>query len=163
MKTSGNPNKVTAQVQYEKAIEGVDKYLATTASIVVASTTYTPAELKSALQGGVDAEKAVDQSRAQYRQQVVVATPARAKARAARNVVKKYVLTTYGDQAVSVLEAFGIPVPKPRGGTAASRSAGALKAAATRKARREAAANAPKGGSAPPAPAPQATGTPAKS
>jgi hypothetical protein len=152
------PNKTTAQALNQKAIEGVDTYFANVKTLTLAGTTYTPTTLKAVLQDEIDGDKAADQIQAQYRQQVVAARLARAKARAARKGLKAYVLGTYGADAVQVLQNLGIPVPKPLGQkTAKSKAQAADKAEATRTARKEAIASidapAPSAPSVPVAPA----------
>ena len=93
MKTSNVPNKTTVLALNQKAIEGVDKYLATLKTLTVAGTSYTPSStLTAVLQAEIDGDKAVDDARAQYRQQVVAATLARSNGRAIRKGLKTYVL-----------------------------------------------------------------------
>ena len=63
----------------------------------------------------------------------------REKTRELRALLRSYVITTFGAEALQVLGDFGMRVPKPRGPqTAAEKAKAASKAAATRKARREA-------------------------
>jgi hypothetical protein len=142
MATSNRLNKATALEQNQQVIEGIDTYLAHVKQVTIAGTTYTPADLKAALQAEIDAEKSVVTGKAQYKQQVVAARLARSKGRATRKLVKTYVLTSYGAANVQTLENFGIPVPKALGPqTAEARAKAAAKAAATRKARKAAIAS----------------------
>ena len=142
MNTSKNPNKTTALALNQKAIEGVDKYLATVKTLTVAGTSYTPATLTAVLQAEIDANKAVDEARAQYRQQVVAAQLARSKGQAMRKGLKAYILGTFGSDAVQVLESFGMTVPKTPGPrTAKSKAQSADKSVATRAAHKEAIAS----------------------
>jgi hypothetical protein len=128
-------NKTTALAQNQKAIEGVDKYLAHTKSLVLAGTTYTPASLTAVLQAEIDGDKAVDEGRAQFRQQVVAARLARSKGSAMRKMLKTYVLNTFGSDAVQTLEDFGFAPPKPTGPrTVKSKAQAVGKAEATRAA-----------------------------
>jgi hypothetical protein len=61
---------------------------------------------------------------------------ARAKARALRRGLGTYILGTYGEAAVQMLQDFGIPVPKPKGKkTAQAKAEAVVKAKATRAAR----------------------------
>jgi hypothetical protein len=155
MSSKNIPNKNAAQALDQKAIDSVDKYFAHVKTLTIAGTTYTPATLKAVLEAEIDANKAVDETEAQLRQQVVAARLARAKAQAARKGLKAYVLGTSGADAVQMLKDFGIPVPKPTGPkTARSKAQAADSATATRKAKKEAIAstNAP----APLVPAPAA-------
>jgi regulator of protease activity HflC (stomatin/prohibitin superfamily) len=160
-----NLSKTTAQALDLKAIEGVDKYLGSVTQVSLSGTTYTPTALKAVLQGEIDADKAVDLARAQYKQQVVSAKGARAKARALRNALRSYVLSTFGADAVQTLEGFGFAVPKPRGPkTAKAKAEGTAAALATRHAKKEAIANVAHAPSTPaPAAPPAASGTPSKS
>jgi hypothetical protein len=135
-------NKTTVQVMNTKAIDGVDKYLANIKSLMIAGTSYAPADLKAALQAEIDGNNAADASRAQYRQQVVAARLTRSKGTAVRQALKTWILSTHGADAVQMFENFGIPVPKgPGRKTAATKAEAAVEAAATRKARKEALAS----------------------
>jgi hypothetical protein len=151
MKTSTIPNKTTVLALNQKAIEGVDKYLATVKSVTIAGTSYTPAALKATLQAEIDANTAADEGHAQYRQQVVAAKLARSKGRALRKGLKAHVLSTFGADAVQTLQNFGFEVPKTPGRkTAKSKAQSALEAEATRTAHEE--ANASKDAPSPGAP-----------
>jgi hypothetical protein len=142
MTSSNNPNKVTSQVLNQMAIEGVDKYYAHVKSLAVAGTTYTPADLKAVLQAEIDASKALDQSRAQVKQQVVATRLARSKGRVTRAGLKAYILGTAGSDAVQMIEDFGMNVPKKPGvKTAKAKALAADAAEATRKAKKEALAS----------------------
>jgi predicted Fe-Mo cluster-binding NifX family protein len=163
MPANSVPNKTTALALNQKVIEGVDTYFAKVKSLTLAGTTYTPKTLQAVLQAEIDANKAADEGKAQYRQQVVAAQAARSKGRAARKGLKAYVLGNYGAAAVQMLENLGITVPKALGvRTAKSKAEAVEKATATRTAHKEAIASvdAP----APSAPAPAtANVTPLKS
>ena len=142
MKTSSIPNKTTALALNQKAIEGVGKYLATVKTVTIAGASYTPATLTAVLQAEIDANKAVDEGRAQFRQQVVAAQLARSKGHAMRKGLKAYVLSNFGSDAVQVLENFGMTVPKPLGRRTAKATAEAVdKSVATRAAHKEAIAS----------------------
>lgn len=142
MKTSSIPNKATALAQNQQILEGIDTYLAHVKQVTIAGDTYTPADLKAALQAEIDAEKSVTTGKAQYKQQVVAARLARLKGRATRKLVKTYVLASFGAANVQTLETFGIPVPKPLGPrTAQAKAEASADAAATRKAHKEAIAS----------------------
>jgi hypothetical protein len=135
-------NKTTVQVMNTKAIEGVDQYLASIKTLMIAGTSYTPADMKVALQAEIDGNKAADASRAQYRQQVVAARLTRSKGTAVRQALKTWILSTHGAAAVQMFENFGLPVPKgPGRKTVATKAEAAVEATATRKARKEALAS----------------------
>jgi len=165
MPANSVPNKATALALNQKIIEGVDTYFAKVKSLTLAGTAYTPKSLQAVLQAEIDADKATDQSKAQYRQQVAAAQTARSKGRAARKGLKAYVLGNYGADAVQMLENLGISVPKALGVMAAkSRAKAVEKASATRTAHKEAIASVDAPASAaPPAPAAPASVTPPKS
>jgi hypothetical protein len=170
MSAKSNPNQNTALVLDQKAIDGVTKYLAGVKSLTLASTSYTPATLKAQLQAEMDAVKALNQSRAQYKQQVVATRLARTKGSAVRKALKTYVLSTYGVDAVQVFEDFGMSVPKPTGQrTAKSKAQAADKATAKKQAKKVAVESidspAPNAPALPPASAPAqpAAATPPKS
>jgi hypothetical protein len=160
-KPSSKLSKTTALEQNQKAIEGVDKYLAHTKTLVVAGTSYTPASLKAVLQAEIDGNKSVDSDRAQYKQQVVAARQARAKGRAVRKGLKGYLLTNFGSDAVQTFEDFGFTPPKTPVRTAKSKAQAVDKAVATREAKKEAIATHVATPPTPPAPA-AVTTTPAK-
>ena len=132
----GNPNKTTAQVLDQKAIEGIDKYFAKTKSLVINGTTYTPASLKGVLQAEVDASAAVDSTRAQLHEQVASHRTAKAAAFALRKALRDYITMQYGKAALQMLGDFGMTPKKPSGTKSAQVKADAVaKAKATRKAR----------------------------
>ena len=134
--SSMKPNKNTALATDQKAIQGVDKHFAKIKSLVLAGVSYTPASLKALFQAEIDACNALDQSRAQMKEQVATTRTARANASAGRKNLKAYVLGNYGANAVQVLEDFGLSVPKASGPKTVEAKAGAiLQAKATRKAR----------------------------
>jgi hypothetical protein len=162
MSSSKNSNKVTTQALNQLAIEGVDKYFAHVKSLTIAGTTYTPADLKAVLQAEIDANKALDQSRAQVNQQVVATRLARSKGSVTRKGLKAYILGTAGTEAVQMIEDFGMSVPKKPGVKSAKAKAESVDAAvATRKARKEALASIDAAAPTPPTATP-AVAAPAK-
>ncbi len=161
MKSSSIPNKTTVLALNQKAIQGVETYLAHVKQLTIAGATYAPADLKATLQAEIDANNTADEGRAQYRQQVVAARVARSKGSAIRKVLKTYVLSNYGADAVQMLENFGMPVPKPIGKRTAKATAQAVaEAQATRKAHEAARASVDAPATAAPA---QAAAAPSKS
>jgi hypothetical protein len=131
-------NQTSAIVADEKAMAGVDKYLGST-TVQLQGKPYTAAAIKAVLQAEIDVTKALDQSKAEVRQEVANARPVRASARAMRKALGKYILSAFGTAAVQVFDDFGIPVPKAAGPKTAEVKADAIrKAVATKKARREA-------------------------
>lgn len=129
-------NKNTVLASNQKMSEGVDKHFAKVKSLTLAGVTYTPASLKATLAAESDANSAVDQGRAQLKEQVATARAAQAKANAARKALKAYVLGNYGAQAVNMLADFGLSPPKAPGPkTTLAKAEAAARRTATRKAR----------------------------
>ena len=139
MANSNIPNNTTALSQDQKVMAGVDKYLANVGQLTFLGTSYTPATLKAVFQGDIDGRNALDTSRAQVKQQVVAMQASRTKVLALRAALRGYILSTYGQQAVQMLQDFGMTVPKARSVSAATKAESAAKASATRKAREKAA------------------------
>jgi hypothetical protein len=134
--SSDIPNKNTALATNQKAILGVDKHFAKVKTLTFAGASYTPASLKALLQDEIDANNALDGSRAQMKEQVATIRSVRVKARTARKGLRAYILGTAGASAVQMLEDFGMVPPKPTGPkTAEAKAQAAAKGAATRKAR----------------------------
>lgn len=139
---NNDPSKTDSVVSDQKAIVGVDKYLGSAASVQLQGKSVAPAAIKATLQAEIDAIKALDAAKAAVRQQVADTRPVRASARSMRAALKKYLLSTYGANAVQVFEDFGIPVPKPLGPqTAEAKAKSAEKGLATRKAKEAALAS----------------------
>ena len=131
------PNKNTALATNQKAILGVGKHFAKVKTLTLAGTSYTPVALKALFQAEIDANNALDQSRAQMTEQVASTVAVRAKALAARKGLRAYILGNYGAKAVQVLEDFGMSPPKAPGPkTVEAKAQAKAKAAATRKARK---------------------------
>jgi hypothetical protein len=139
MTVQKDPNQTTTVVRDQKAIAGVDKYLGNAANVQLQGKTYTPAAIKAALQAEIDANRSLDLARSAVRQQVADTKPVRASARGMRSALRKYVLSTYGAYAVQVFEDFGFNVPKSLGPqTAEAKAKSAVKAKATRDAKKAA-------------------------
>ena len=141
-KKETDPNRVTAVVIDQKIIAGVDKYLSTIAKLTVGGTDFTPATLKAKLQSEIDAETALDALKAQCKQVVANTKAVRKQLRALRASLKKYILGSYGAEAVQMLADFGMNVPKnvgPR--TVEAKAESHKKAAITRAAKEKALAS----------------------
>lgn len=154
---NSDPNQTVSVVRDKKAIVGVDKYLGNAQQVQLQGKPYTPAAIKAALQGEIDANQALDLAKAAVKQQVADTRPVRATARTMRGMLRQYILSTYGREAVQVFEDFGIPVPKAAGRTAKSKAQAADKGNATREAKKAALEKVQPGGQ----PVPQST-TPQK-
>jgi hypothetical protein len=131
------PNKPTALNLSQKNIAGVDKYLASTATILLAGATTTPASLKAVFQDDIDQTNALDATEAQAKQQRAKQKAARAKAIATRKNLKAFVLANYGTAALQMLGDFGFTAPKSKAGTktVATKAKAVAAAKATRTAR----------------------------
>ena len=137
-----NPNQTVSVVRDKQAILGVDKYLGSAASVQLQGKSVTPSAIKAALQAEIDANEALIAAKAAVRQQVADTKPVRASARSMRAALKKYILSTYGANAIQVFEDFGIPLPKPLGPKSAEAKAkSAEKGKATREAKKAALAS----------------------
>jgi hypothetical protein len=143
--SNGNtPNKTTAKDLDTMAIAGIKKYLASVQKITLAGTDYSAVTLTSALQAEIDAITMVDAGKAQLQQQVADTGKVRVKTRALRALLRKYILTTYGTEALQILGDFGMKAPKNLGPrTAAAKAQAQAKAKATREAKKKAVQNAP--------------------
>jgi hypothetical protein len=129
------PNKNTALATNQKAILGVGKHFAKVKTLTLAGASFTPGGLKGLFQAEIDANNALDASRAQMTEQVASTQAVRAKANTARKGLRAYILGNFGSKAVQVLEDFGMSPPKPKGPrTAEAKAASAAKARATREA-----------------------------
>jgi hypothetical protein len=136
MGANSNPNKTTALSLNQKISEGVDKYFSKVKSLTVGGTTYTPKSLMEVLNAETDASKAVDSTRAQYREEVATHRAAKASAIALRAELKTYILGTYGKKAVQMLGDFGMSVPKSTGKkTVEAKAQAVAQSRATREAR----------------------------
>jgi hypothetical protein len=133
--SNDQPNKNTAVATNQKAILGIGKHFAKVKTVSLAGTSYTPATLKALLQAEIDANNALEGSRAQYKEEVASARTTRAKAAAARKGLRAYILGNYGAGAAQMLADFGMVPPKPMGRRSVQvKAQAATQAAATRKA-----------------------------
>jgi hypothetical protein len=107
--------------------------------VTVAGTDYTPTTLKAKLQSEIDAVNALDALKAQCKQSVATTKGVRMQMRSFRASLKKFILGTFGQNAVQVLEDFGMSVPKNLGPrTAEAKAESQKKAKATRAAKKKA-------------------------
>ena len=133
------PNKTTAKDLDLTAIAGIKKYLASVTKITLANTDYSATSLMGALQAEVDAIMVVDAGKAQLMQQVAETGKVRVKTRALRALLRKYILTTYGTEALQMLGDFGMTAPKNTGPrTALAKAKASAKTVATRLAKKNA-------------------------
>src|SRR5690242_2575845 len=78
------------------AMEAVDAYFGQMASIELAGTKMTPAELKAVFQANQTARLTAEQTRAKLRADILAARRASAKRHEIRLALRKYILATYG-------------------------------------------------------------------
>jgi hypothetical protein len=131
-----NPNKPTEVAVANQTIAGVNKHLANNTSLPIAGEAFTPVTLTAVFQEEIAAIGEADASKTTWRQKVADAKAAKTRARAVRKALKRYLLGTFGDGAVGVLEDFGFTVPKAPGRkTVASKAQAVVQAKATRDAR----------------------------
>jgi predicted Fe-Mo cluster-binding NifX family protein len=129
------PNKNTALATDQKAIQGVGKHFAKVKTLTLAGASYTPASLKALFQAEIEANNALDASRAQMKEQVATTRATRAKATVARKGLRAYILGNYGASAVAMLEDFGMSPPKAPGPkTVTAKAEAVVTATATREA-----------------------------
>jgi hypothetical protein len=134
--SNSKPNKPTALTLSQKNIAGVDKYLASTATILLAGATTTPASLKAVFQDDIDQTNALDVAESQAKQQRAKQKAARAKAIVTRKNLKAFVLANYGAAALQMIGDFGFTAPKAKTATKVATKAKAVETAkATRTAR----------------------------
>ena len=118
------------------AMEAVDTYFGQMASIELAGTKMTPAELKAVFQANQTARLTAEQTRAKLRADILAARKASAKRHEIRLALRKYILATYGPGAQQMLSAFNFSVPKKSGPkTVEAKTNAVAKAKATRAAR----------------------------
>ena len=136
---TNKPNKATAVDFDVSVIAGIKKYFANVGKLTFLGTDYSAATLTAAVQGEIDAEKALEAARAELRQMVADTQGTRVQTRALRAAIRKYILSVHGPHAVQVLEDFGFKAPKTPGPkTVKVKAEAQAKAVAIRKAKREA-------------------------
>jgi hypothetical protein len=151
-------NYTNENARLTSAIAGIRKYFPGTAPIVLAGTTYSPAELVSLLQACAGAITAILALHAQLKGNVATLRSQRKQTLKVLHALEGFVDNFFGGDP-SKLADFGFKPKKVRVETAAKRAEGAAKAAATRKAK----ATALKAVTSPAAPPPATSNTTTKS
>jgi hypothetical protein len=143
-----------------QAISGIQKYLATTSSMVLAGVTYTPAQIENLLQAYATTVTTLSLLHAQLHTAVVGEKAQAAQVEELLTALETFVVSMFGPKAEQITE-FGFTPRKVTVLTAAAKAAAKAKAAATRKAKKAALAalGEPQ---APAAVPPVTSGTPAK-
>ena len=128
----------TARVsRLTRAVSGIQKYFASTASLVLAAATYTPAQLESLLQAYATAVTALQLLLAQLRTAVSGEKAQAAQIDALLAALEAYVVNMFGARSEQVTE-FGFTPRKVAVLSASEKAASKAKAAATRKAKKAA-------------------------
>ena len=135
------------------AIAGIQKYFPTTASLVLAGTSYTPTELVALLQAFANAVTALAALHAQLKGNVGTVRGQRKQVQKVLQALQSYVDNLFGSDP-SKLADFGFKPRKAGVESAATKAASAAKAKATRAAKKNALATVAK-----PAPTAPATST----
>jgi hypothetical protein len=89
------------------------KHLAVAGNLVVASKTYTPADVQADIQAILDTENAAEVARGAFHGAVAEVRATRARVAALVHAVKQHALIRFADQP-EVLAEFGLEAPKPR-------------------------------------------------
>jgi hypothetical protein len=128
-------NRPTAKDRASKAILGIDKHLAGVASMTLDGVAYTPAELKSLLQGDIDSANATDTAKAAWQKAAQIGRAKHGNVMPLLLALRTYLVLNHGADAVDLLADFGFKPPKPRKVAVKVKAAAADKTAATRAAR----------------------------
>jgi hypothetical protein len=118
----------------QSMIDGVNKVLATCASLPVGSTTVTPADIVKVLQDRIDASKAVLTAEAARSAAVKVDRDKRAQSAAFVQSLRRMIQGMF-TQSPDTLAAFGLKAPKAPKKTVTTKATAVAKSKATRKAR----------------------------
>jgi hypothetical protein len=114
-------------------VAGIDKHI--TGNVTIGGVSYTPATLKKVF---LDENTAIDSAESlqkQWQDQVLATKAAKAQANAAYHSLRTFLIGQYGSKANTVLNDFGMTVPKRGTTTVAKKAAAAEKRAATRAVR----------------------------
>ncbi len=151
MATTTKNSKQTLVSQCGSLVTGITAL--TDTSFLLDGGTVAKADVLSPLQAYVDADKEVIVADASYRAAVAKAHAAEPAARAMVGELKPYLRSRYGQTNPALKSQFGVEPAKPRVVPVAKKAAGAVKAKATRTAKKAAVASA----TAAPAPEPAPT------
>lgn len=130
------PNQTAAKARNAKVIAGINKDLATMATILLAGGSYTPSSLAAVFEADSKSIDDADDAKKAAAQKVLDAKATHAKTAIVLAALRSFLLATFGTQAVAVLGDFGMNAPKPRGSkTVTTKAVAVAKAKATRAAR----------------------------
>ena len=140
MSTKSKSSQTALVARVLRAVAGIQKYLASMPSLVMASVTYTPAQLASLFQAYVTAVTALQLLHVQLHTAVKGERAQAAQMVGLLTQLETFVVNLYGATADQVTE-FGFTPRKKAVLTAAEKAASNAKASATRKARKNALAS----------------------
>src|ERR1700722_20047772 len=121
-------NKAANEKTQRQALVGIDKYLKDGVAIPVLGTSYTPAQIKAAIQADLDAAAATQTAHAAWLTAVQEEHTKHATAHGVLLGLKTYLVNTYGKARVDVFTDFGFSPPKVPSTSAATRVAATAKA-----------------------------------
>ena len=130
-------SKVSRQVQLQKILTGIAKYLASVNPITLGKTAYAPVDLEKLIQAQLDLMSATAKAKSAYEAAVALERQGRTKLSPVLRLLKNFVLSLVGDSQDSSNELgdFGFTPRKRRVLTVAEKSAAEAKSKATREAR----------------------------
>jgi hypothetical protein len=135
MATNNTRNKGQATTTAKQLIAGAEKHLANTTQIVLAGSSYTPAQVTAKLQQIVTLRNDVDAAKATTKTKIAVEKAESPALRTFLSALVTYVKAAYGTSP-DVLADFGVHAPKQHTPlTVEAKAAAAAKRAATRAAR----------------------------
>jgi hypothetical protein len=129
-----NVNKSAIQSRDAQLIAGIQKYLMNVASLSLAGSAITPANLVKLIQGQIDQINAVAATKAKWTDAVEANRALGAQVAPIVRGLRAYVLNTYGSGTTTLAD-FGFSPPKTAEKTPKVKVAAAVKAKATRTAR----------------------------
>jgi len=105
-------SKATNQKTQRQALAGIDKYLVDGTVIPIFGASYTPVQIKAAVQADLDAAAATQTAYAAWRAAVQEEHTKHATAHGVLLGLKTYLVTAYGKARVDVFTDFGFTSPK---------------------------------------------------
>jgi len=157
MSNKAKQSQAARLARVQRAVAGIQKYLASVPSMVMAAVTYTPAQLESLLGGYAPVVAALQLLHVQLHTAVVSEKAQAAQIDELLSALEVFVVNMFGAKSEQVTE-FGFAPRKVPVLTAAQKAASKAKAAATRKAKKAALAAV----ASPPAGATGTSATPVK-
>jgi hypothetical protein len=129
------PSRTTTQGRDQQVLEGIRKDLQGVPTILLGTTTYTPATLAAFIQSRLDLANAIDTTRAQWLATVKAYNATSARAKIVLNDLRNYLIAAFGADSPTLAD-FGFSAPRKATLTPEQKAAAIEKALATRKARK---------------------------